>query len=84
MDIYSSHFPKLDAIGIRAPADEFDCVAPRRAAGDVVVDAARVILGKTINRSHTHTPTENNTPDNDTHTRTRREQHPKRTPPTDT
>jgi len=31
---------------------------------------------------HTHTPTENNTPDNDTHTR--REQHPKRTPPTST
>jgi len=37
-----------------------------------------------VNRStgHTHTPTENNTPDNDTHARTRRKQHPKRTPPT--
>jgi len=39
---------------------------------------------KQINRSHTHTPTENNTPDNDTHTGTRREQHPKRTHPTST
>jgi len=25
-------------------------------------------MGKKINRSHTHTPTENNTPDTDTHT----------------
>jgi len=43
-------------------------------------------LPKQVKRStghtHTHTPTENNTPDNDTHTR--REQHPKRTPPTST
>ena len=45
--------------------------------------ACTVSSCKKINKSHTHT-TENNTPDNDTHTRTRREQHPKRTPPTTT
>ena len=41
---------------------------------------------KNINRSHTHTPTENNTPDTDTHTHTTRTtpQTPKRTPPTNT
>jgi len=38
-------------------------------------------LCKKINRSRTHTPTKNNTPDIDTHTRTRQEQHPK--PPTE-
>ena len=41
---------------------------------------------KKINRSHTQTPTENNTPDTDTHTHTTRTtpQTPKRTHPTNT
>jgi len=40
-----------------------------------------------INRSYTHTPTENNTPDTDTDTHIRQEQTthtPKQTPPTNT
>ena len=39
---------------------------------------------KKINRSHTHTHRQRTTPPTPTHARTRREQHPKRTPPTST
>jgi len=48
------------------------CIAYTREVGRGVVHCQVNPKGKKINRSHTHTPTENNTPD--THTYTRQEE----------